>query len=61
MPKFYIEYRGEFASEVEVNDKAGAMKKFAQGGCTIEVMGDLNCQHFQISEVHRVKRGGMKR
>lgn len=57
MLKFYIEYRGEFAAEIEADSRAEAIKKFAEGDCEIEVVGTLHCQHFQVSELHSLKRG----
>jgi len=57
MPRFYIEYRGEFAAETEADDETEAMKKFASGNCLVEIVGALQSHHFQISELHPVKKG----
>lgn len=54
MPRYYVEYRGEFGAEVKAKNMAEAMSKFAGGNCLMEIIGDLDCQHFQISELHRM-------
>lgn len=56
MPKkFDVEYRGEFASTIEGEDRAEVIKKFAEGDCEIKVVGALVSHHFQVSELHRIK------
>jgi len=57
MPRFYAEYRGEFASEIEADSRAEVIQKFAEGDCKIKVVGTLVSHHFQVSELHKIKEG----